>query len=176
MTNHLHLVLETPDADLSSGMQWLHGAYGQAFNRRHGRRGHLFEGRYGATRARSDEQVCVAAGYVARNPVDAGLCRRPEDWPWSSFRETVQPGIAEWVDADRLLSFFAMNQLTARRLYDYRTVNGPLKRREQLKEVPGFGEATYVQAAGFLKITGGDQPLDVLGVQLRNEAAEHVGV
>ena len=60
-----------------------------------------------------------------------------------------------------LLRYVAgMNQLTARRLYDYRTANGPLKRREQLKEVPGFGEATYVQAAGFLKITGGDQPLD----------------
>ncbi len=54
-----------------------------------------------------------------------------------------------------------LNQLTARRLYDHRTQNGPFKNRDQLKEVPGFGEATFVQAAGFLKITDGDHALDV---------------
>ncbi|MBX3412535.1 MAG: helix-hairpin-helix domain-containing protein [Pirellulales bacterium] len=53
-----------------------------------------------------------------------------------------------------------LNQLTARRLYDYRVEHGPFRNREQLKEVPGFGEATFTQAAGFLKITGGDNPLD----------------
>ncbi len=53
-----------------------------------------------------------------------------------------------------------LNQLTARRLYDYRIANGPFHNREQLREVPGFGEATFVQAAGFLKITGGDNALD----------------
>ncbi len=53
-----------------------------------------------------------------------------------------------------------LNQLTARRLYDYRKQNGPFRNREQLKEVPGFGEAAFVQAAGFLKIGDGDNPLD----------------
>ena len=53
-----------------------------------------------------------------------------------------------------------LNQLTARRLYDYRVAHGPFGNREQLKDVPGFGEATFTQAAGFLKIVGGDNPLD----------------
>lgn len=53
-----------------------------------------------------------------------------------------------------------LNQLTARRIYEYRREHGPFRNREQLKEVPGIGEATFVQAAGFLKITGGDNPLD----------------
>jgi uncharacterized protein len=53
-----------------------------------------------------------------------------------------------------------LNQLTARRLYDHRTANGPFKSREQLKEVSGFGDATFVQAAGFLKIGDGENPLD----------------
>ncbi len=53
-----------------------------------------------------------------------------------------------------------MNALTARRVYEYRREKGPFKNREQLKEVPGFGEATFVQAAGFLKIIGGENPLD----------------
>ncbi|MBN1588125.1 MAG: helix-hairpin-helix domain-containing protein [Pirellulales bacterium] len=53
-----------------------------------------------------------------------------------------------------------LNQLTARRVYEYRLQNGPFRDRSQLKQVPGVGEATFVQAAGFLKIAGGDQPLD----------------
>jgi uncharacterized protein len=53
-----------------------------------------------------------------------------------------------------------LNQLTARRVYDHRQANGPFKSREQLKEVSGFGDATFVQAAGFLKITDGENALD----------------
>ncbi len=53
-----------------------------------------------------------------------------------------------------------LNQLTARRLCEHRQQHGPFRNREQLREVPGFGEATFVQAAGFLKIAGGDNPLD----------------
>lgn len=53
-----------------------------------------------------------------------------------------------------------LNQLTARRLYDYRCEHGPFKNRESLREVPGFGDATFTQAAGFLKIVEGDNPLD----------------
>jgi uncharacterized protein len=78
---------------------------------------------------------------------------------------TASPALLRYVSG--------LNQLTARRLYDYRTVNGPLKRREQLKEVPGFGEATYVQAAGFLKITGGDQPLDATWIHPESYEVAH---
>ncbi|MEE8451282.1 MAG: Tex-like N-terminal domain-containing protein [Thermoguttaceae bacterium] len=53
-----------------------------------------------------------------------------------------------------------LNQLTARRIYEHRTENGPFRNREQLKDVAGFGAATFVQSAGFLKIRGGDSPLD----------------
>jgi uncharacterized protein len=65
---------------------------------------------------------------------------------------TASPALLRYVSG--------LNQLTARRLYDYRTQNGPFRNREQLKEVPGFGESAFVQAAGFLKIGGGDNPLD----------------
>ena len=53
-----------------------------------------------------------------------------------------------------------MNALTARRVYEYRREHGPFKNREDLKKVNGFGDATYIQAAGFLKILGGENPLD----------------
>ncbi len=65
---------------------------------------------------------------------------------------TASPALLRYVSG--------LNQLTARRLYDHRIANGPFKNREQLKEVPGFGEVTFVQAAGFLKIADGDNPLD----------------
>ena len=53
-----------------------------------------------------------------------------------------------------------LNQLTARRVYEHRLEHGPFRTREQLRDVPGFGEATFVQAAGFLKIAAGHNPLD----------------
>ncbi|HEX4131582.1 MAG TPA: Tex family protein [Pirellulales bacterium] len=68
-----------------------------------------------------------------------------------------------------------MNQLTAQRVYDHRAANGPFKSREQLKQVSGFGEGTYVQAAGFLKIVGGENPLDVTWIHPESyPAAEQV--
>ena len=65
---------------------------------------------------------------------------------------TASPALLRYVSG--------LNQLTARRLYEYRREHGPFRSREQLREVPGLGEATFVQAAGFLKIPAGDNPLD----------------
>ena len=65
---------------------------------------------------------------------------------------TASPALLRYVSG--------LNQLTARRLYEYRREHGPFRNREQLRDVPGFGEATFVQAAGFLKILDGDNPLD----------------
>jgi uncharacterized protein len=64
-----------------------------------------------------------------------------------------------------------MNQLTARRIYEHRQQNGPFKCRQQLLEVSGFGDATFVQAAGFLKIDKGDEPLDATWIHPENYAA-----
>jgi uncharacterized protein len=65
---------------------------------------------------------------------------------------TASPALLRYVSG--------LNQLTSRRLYEYRREHGPFKSREQLKDVPGLGAATFVQAAGFLKIEDGDNPLD----------------
>src|SRR5438105_14771026 len=64
-----------------------------------------------------------------------------------------------------------MNQLTARRVYEHRQQHGPFRNRQQLMEVSGLGNATFVQAAGFLKIVGGDQPLDATWIHPENYAA-----
>jgi len=117
MGNHNHLLIETPRANLSEGMQYLQGRYAQGFNSRYGEVGHLFQGRYGAKRIISDGQLWSAAAYIARNPIEAGLCRRPEDWPWSSFRFVYGGGRPSWLAAERLLSFFGATPEMGRRSY-----------------------------------------------------------
>jgi REP element-mobilizing transposase RayT len=131
MDNHVHLLVETPDANLSSGMQWLHGGYAQLFNARHDRDGHVFQGRYGAVRVRSEAQMCAAAAYIARNPVEAELCNAPAEWPWSSYRRVAARSTPAWLDVDRLFSFFGSDPDIALRRYsemsngvEQRTSNG----------------------------------------------------
>ncbi len=106
MDNHVHLLLETPAPNLGNGIQWLHGLYAHAFNSRYSRSGHVFQGRFGAIRVKSDAQLLMVVRYIARNPVEGGLCGEPDEWPWSSHVTALkQPGPA-WLDTARLLDFF----------------------------------------------------------------------
>src|SRR5436190_23529518 len=76
MSNHFHLVIETPQSNLAAGMKWLLGTYTQRFNRRHRHWGHLFGGRYKAqlVDGRKPGYLRCACDYVHLNPVQAGLC------------------------------------------------------------------------------------------------------
>ena len=103
MDNHVHLLIETPQANLSQGMQRLHGAYAQLFNERHDRVGHLFQGRYGAVRVESDGQLWSTLAYIAANPVRSGLVRSAADWHWSSHRQIVAGESDGLVDLERLV-------------------------------------------------------------------------
>ena len=85
MPNHYHLLLEAPELDLPVGMRLLNGRYARRFNLRHDRSGHVFQGRYAAEPVSRDEHVIEACRYIVLNPVRAGLCSRPEEWPWSSY-------------------------------------------------------------------------------------------
>ena len=86
MTNHAHLVIETPRRTLGVGMRRLASSHAQRFNLRHGFYGHVFQGRYGSVLVRSDAQLAQLLRYVALNPVKAGLAGDPAAWRWSSHR------------------------------------------------------------------------------------------
>jgi REP element-mobilizing transposase RayT len=86
MTTHYHVVVEAKRAELSRGVQRLNGRYAVEFNERHGRYGHLFAERFTARLIEDDEYLFDVCAYVVLNPVKAGLCLQPEDWPWSYSR------------------------------------------------------------------------------------------
>jgi len=89
MDNHYHLMIETPKANLSLGMRHLNGLSTQAFNRRHGRVGHLFQGRYQGILVEKDSHLLELCRYVVLNPVRARAAKQPGAWPWSSYRATA---------------------------------------------------------------------------------------
>jgi REP element-mobilizing transposase RayT len=89
MTNHYHVLLSLTSANLSTGMHRLNGVYARRFNETHGHTGHLFEARFSAKLIETEEHVLEAIRYMALNPVNAGMCVDPADWPWSSFRATA---------------------------------------------------------------------------------------
>ena len=117
MDNHVHLLIETPAPNLGRGIQWLHGMYARAFNHRYRRSGHLFQGRFGSERMKSDAQLLVVARYIARNPVEGGLCSEPDEWPWGSHASVFGGRGPAWLDTPRLLDFFGASGGESRRRY-----------------------------------------------------------
>jgi REP element-mobilizing transposase RayT len=89
LPNHSHLLVTSQLGNLSSAMHWLGTCTAQSFNRRHERVGHLFQGRFGSRLVEDDGYLLELARYVPLNPVRAGLCHSPADWPWSSYAATV---------------------------------------------------------------------------------------
>jgi putative transposase len=100
LPNHFHLVLETPEANLSAGMQRLNSRYAQWFNWRHGYVGHAVESRFYSGLIESNVHFLEVARYVLLNPVRAGLCRHPRDWPYSSYHEPLTPRLADQFGSD----------------------------------------------------------------------------
>ena len=118
MTNHYHLVIELAEESLSKGMKWLNGKYAQAFNKRHRRVGHLFQGRPHESLVEKETYFLNVIRYVALNPVRAQMVARPEHYAWGSHRAIV--GLCEapsWLNVERTLSTFAPDTEIARRLY-----------------------------------------------------------
>ena len=105
MSNHEHLLVETPEANLSRGMKLLNGAYTQYFNKRHRRSGHLFQGRYKVHVVEEQGYWSVLSRYIHLNPVRAKLVEDPADYRWSSFPGYARRSRAlEWVEYRRVLA------------------------------------------------------------------------
>jgi REP element-mobilizing transposase RayT len=118
MTNHYHLLLETPEANLSQIMRHINGAYTTYFNVKRQRVGHLFQGRYKAILVEADAYAAELSRYIHLNPVKAGAVKRPEEYSWSSYRSYIgQSQAAEWLKTEFILGFFGQRGSEARARY-----------------------------------------------------------
>jgi putative transposase len=107
MDNHVHLLIETPEPNLGDGMRRVQAPYARLFNERHDKSGHVFQGRYGSRRIRDDVHLITTLRYIARNPVEAGLCAGENDWRWSSHAMLAAGTAPPWLDAGRVRDFLA---------------------------------------------------------------------
>ena len=118
MTNHFHLLLETPEPTLSRGMRQLNGVYTQFFNQRHKRTGHLFQGRYKAILIQKDNHLLEVCRYIVLNPVRAGMVDHPKEWKWGSYHATAGIGkMPSWLTTDWVLGQFGTKRERAEKEY-----------------------------------------------------------
>jgi putative transposase len=118
MPTHYHVLVETPQPNLSEGMHFLNTKYAAGFNAAHDHVGHVFQKRFHSELITRDEHLLETLRYVVLNPVRAGLVKRPETWEWSSYRATL--GICRahsWLVPSQALALFAPDPPAARREY-----------------------------------------------------------
>lgn len=111
MSNHYHLLLETPRSNLGVAMHRINCVYSNRFNRVHEREGHVLERPYRAWIMHGGRREMEAARYIERNPVRAGLCPKVDDWPWSSY-PAISGLVARpsFLSIDRLRAWFGTDE------------------------------------------------------------------
>ena len=118
MSNHYHLLVETPSGNLSQIMQHINGAYTNYFNTKRKRSGHLFQGRYKGILVEADEYALELSRYIHLNPVRIGVVNEPGDYRWSSFQEyTGKRKMADWLSTEFILGYFDKSQPAAQKKY-----------------------------------------------------------
>ena len=116
MDNHYHLALHTRRANLSRLMRHINGVYTQAYNRRHRKVGHLFQGRFKAILVDGDAYLLEVCRYVDLNPVRANMVAHPADWPWSSYRAHVGSQLPQaWLDTPAVHGYLLGREVSTSR-------------------------------------------------------------
>ena len=160
MTNHIHLVCETPEGNLSKFMQSLSTAYTVYYNLRHGRHGHLLDGRYKAKLVEGDEYLLSLTRYVHLNPVQVGSIKKRaikekirylRDYPWSTYQSFI--GKRKRYD-----------------FVDYRPVLGEMsgKKREWPKRYREFVESGLSEDDEEIKLALKESPLSIGSIGFRS--------
>lgn len=118
MPNHYHLLIQTPQANLSRSMRHINGVYTQRYNRRHGCDGQLFRGRYKSILVEADSYLLQLMRYIHKNPVKAGLAASPAGYAWSSHNAYLSGDKKwKWVYTDFLLSMLIADKTHRRKAY-----------------------------------------------------------
>jgi len=134
MNNHYHLITETPEANLSKAMHTLNTSYTSYYNKRRGRIGHLFQGRYKSILVQADGYLHHLSRYIHLNPVRANLVKDPKDYAWSSYRFFISKAKnVPWLRTDFILSHFDKDVKKARERYKKFVLEGARKEPSAVK-------------------------------------------
>jgi len=148
MSNHYHLLLETPEGNLSQIMRHINGAYTTYFNVKRKRAGHLFQGRFKAILVEADEYAAELSRYIHLNPVKVGIVARPEEYEWSSYRYYIgQAEAPTWLRTSFILAYFGgMSGVE-----NYREFINEFREQESESPLKGAVAATILGSSEFVK-------------------------
>jgi REP element-mobilizing transposase RayT len=136
MTNHDHIVVRFRRGNPAEFVHWWNGSHARYMNERHGRCGHLFQGRYWMDVVEEEGYLFQLSSYIHLNPVRAGLAARPEDYPWSSYAGYIDAQRAwSWINYDYLLRQLSPDPERARELY-----RALVERDQKLRPTPPWRE------------------------------------
>ncbi len=148
MTNHVHLLIETRNNPISKIMQLINLTYTQYFNKKYGKVGHLFQGRYKSFLCDRDEYLLSLVRYIHLNPVRAKLVKEPQEYRWSSYNSYLTEA-KDLIDTDRVLRVFSERVSHARRRY-----------RDFIQEAIGEGRNEEFYRAIGQQVLGSDKFLE----------------
>jgi len=172
MDNHYHLLIETPDGNLSKGMRQLNGVYTQTSNRNNNHVGHVFQGRYKAILVQKDSYLLELARYIVLNPVRARMVKNAKAWPWSSYRDTAGYRVPpQWLSVEWLLTAFAKITSNAQQHYQEFVAGGKNQPSpwEQLRNQVFLGSEQFVDDLQ-LKIKSNRELTEIPKTQKRPKA------
>jgi len=127
MSTHFHLLVQTPQPNLSVAMQWINVSYATYFNRKGGRHGHLFQGRFKAILIDADEYLKHLSRYIHLNPLRAKLVKslsKLDRYGWSGHGVIMGKVKYDWQDRDYALRWFGQRQGAAKKAYRTYVENG----------------------------------------------------
>ena len=118
MSNHYHLLIETPLPNLSVAIQWLNISYAAYYNKRHQRSGHIFQGRYKSILIDKDDYIKQLSRYIHLNPVRAKLVSKPLDYQWSSYSAFIEKAKdCDWLETSGILQHFGKKRKQSKANY-----------------------------------------------------------
>jgi REP element-mobilizing transposase RayT len=119
MFNHYHLLVQTPEGNLSRCMRHINGVYTQRYNRRNRHDGQLFRGRYKSILLDSDNYLTALVRYIHHNPLRAGIVSRLDDYVWSSHKGYLSKS-SQWNWLDKEIFFELLTHDKSKRLKEYK--------------------------------------------------------
>ena len=175
MSNHVHLLLETPKDPIARIMQVINFTYTQYFNKKYIKVGHLFQGRYKSYLCDKDSYLLGLVRYIHKNPVRAGLVKTPDEYPWSSQGEYVN-GVSELVDAEQVLRIFSERPSIARKKYkEFMSEAGEDKGRQYYKTIEQqiVGDERFIDKVD-MKLKRAEKSLRKVNIKEIEQAVEAI--